>query len=258
MTDTEAYRTTLARLESEQVKADAMSEKRKAAIAAISELIDAADQGADRSRKLFDLFSETAKRLDVPTHATIGNHDVYGTGPKAGVSASDPLRGKKLFEDRQGKALYHSYDHKGWHFVLLDSIGVTAERGFVGLIDAEQIDWLKRDLARVGKTRPVVLLTHVPLLSSVLQIVPDPWKTAPTYLVTTASEVLEVLRPYNVKAVLQGHTHICETVIYNGCQFITSGAVSGNWWKGPRAGHPEGFGVLTVKGDQLSWRYETY
>jgi hypothetical protein len=51
----------------------------------------------------------------------------------------------------------------------------------------------------------------------------------------------------NPKMVLQGHTDIRESVIYNGCQFITSGAVCGRWWKGPREGHPRGFGVLTVR-----------
>jgi hypothetical protein len=34
--------------------------------------------------------------------------------------------------------------------------------------------------------------------------------------------------------------------------------VCGNWWKGPRDGHPEGFAVLTVRGDEVQWRYETY
>ncbi len=96
------------------------------------------------------------------------------------------------------------------------------------------------------------------LVSAVLQIVADPWKTAETYLVTNAREVLEILWPYHPKLVLQGHTHIRESVTYNGCQFVTSGAVCGNWWKGSREGHPEGFGVLTVRGGKIDWRYETY
>jgi hypothetical protein len=40
--------------------------------------------------------------------------------------------------------------------------------------------------------------------------------------------------------------------------FITSGAVCGNWWKGLWLGNPEGFAMLTVKGENISWRYETY
>jgi 3',5'-cyclic-AMP phosphodiesterase len=193
----------------------------------------------------------------MPVHSVPGNHDVFGLSTKSGVLASDPLYGKKMFEDRIGHR-FSSFDHKGWHFILLDSIGVTDDHDFIGLIDQEQLTWLAADLKATGPARPVVLMTHVPIVSAVLQIVPDPWKTPPKYLVTNAQDVLSILAPYNVKAVLQGHTHIRESVIYNGCQFLTSGAVCGNWWKGPRLGHPEGFAVLTVKGDSLSWRYETY
>ena len=70
--------------------------------------------------------------------------------------------------------------------------------------------------------------------------------------------MLEILWPYRPKAVLQGHTHIREKVIYRDCQFLTSGAVCGNWWKGAREGHPEGFAVITVRNGQVDWRYETY
>lgn len=207
--------------------------------------------------ELFDLYASTSKRLSMPVHSVPGNHDVFGLSTKSGVPASDPLYGKKMFEDRIGRR-FSSFDHKGWHFIQLDSIGITSDRDFIGLIDQEQLAWLAADLKATGPATPVVVTTHVPVLSAVLQIVPDPWKTPPKYLVTNAQDVLAILAPYNVKAVLQGHTHIRENVLYNGCQFITSGAVCGNWWKGARLGHPEGFAVLTVKGDTVSWRYETY
>jgi 3',5'-cyclic-AMP phosphodiesterase len=71
-------------------------------------------------------------------------------------------------------------------------------------------------------------------------------------------EVLELFASHNLKAVLQGHTHVRETVLYNGCQFITSGAVCGNWWRGLRFGHPEGFGLITVRNGELTWEYRTY
>jgi 3',5'-cyclic AMP phosphodiesterase CpdA len=210
-----------------------------------------------RALDLFTLYKETAKRLEMPVHSVPGNHDVVGLATASGVATTDPIYGKRTFEDRIGHR-YSSFNHKGWHFILLDSIGITPERGFIGLIDAEQIAWLKSDLAATGPATPIVVLTHIPLVSAVLQIIPDQWKTPATYLVTNSQEVLEILHPYNVKAVLQGHTHIREKVTYNGCQFITSGAVCGNWWKGARLGHPEGFAVLSVKGSDITWTYRTY
>jgi len=210
-----------------------------------------------RGVDLFDLYQRTVARLAMPVHSVPGNHDILGLSSRSGVAPTDPLYGKRLFEDRIGRR-YGSFDYKGWHFVLLDSIGITPERDFIGLIDAEQVAWLKRDLAAAGPGKPIIVMTHIPLLSAVLQIVPDPWKNASKYLVTNSQEILEVFKPYPVKLVLQGHTHIRENVTYNGTQFITSGAVCGNWWKGPRLGHPEGFAMVTVTGNAVSWRYETY
>jgi 3',5'-cyclic AMP phosphodiesterase CpdA len=210
-------------------------------------VFDATEVTYARAKQLFELYGDTLKPITVPVHTVLGNHDVFGTSTD----------GKKLFEDRIGSR-YSSFDHKGWHFVLLDSIGSRPGTPFVGEIDDEQLAWLHGDLARMRPGTPLIAVTHVPLVSSVLQLVPDPWKTAETYLVTNAREVLDILWPHKPKAVLQGHTHIRETVIYNGCQFITSGAVCGNWWKGPREGHPEGFGVVTVRGNELVWRYQTY
>jgi Icc protein len=207
--------------------------------------------------ELFDLYQSTAKRVTVPVHSVPGNHDVFGLSNKSGVAASDPLYGKKMFEDRIGKR-YSTFAHKGWHFVLLDSIGTTPDRTFIGMVDEEQLGWLAETLKPIGTTAPIVVMTHVPVVSAVMQIVPDPWKTPQTYVLQNSIDVLKILAPYNVKMVLQGHTHIREEVIYNGCRFITSGAVCGNWWKGPRLGNPEGFAMLTVKGDNISWRYETY
>lgn len=227
------------------------------AIAGGDLVMDAAEQGRDRAKLQFDLYAEALQRIEVPVRSVPGNHDVFGTSAKSGVSRSDPQFGKKMFADRIGP-VYSSFDHKGVHFVLLDSIGIGADGSFRGEIDDAQLEWLRGDLAKAGKSRPVIAVTHVPLVSAAMQIVPDPWKTPQTYLVTNSRAVLDVFAGYNVRAVLQGHTHIRENVMYDGCQFITSGAVCGNWWKGARLGHPEGFAVVTVAGDSVRWEYRTY
>lgn len=221
-------------------------------------VFDAAEVAYPRAKQVFDLYEETLKPFHSKVYAVPGNHDVFGISSKSGIAPTDPHYGKRIFEDRIGP-LFSSFDHKGWHFVLLDSIAPGKNgRDFVGGIDAAQLEWLRADLKRMKPGTPLVVATHVPLVSGVLQLVADPWKTAETYMVGNSREVLEILWPYQPKVVLQGHTHIRETVTYNGCRFITSGAVCGNWWKGAREGHPEGFAVLTVRGDQIDWRYETY
>jgi 3',5'-cyclic AMP phosphodiesterase CpdA len=185
-------------------------------------VFDAAEVQYPRAKQLFDLYQETLKPFEMPVHAVLGNHDVFGVSSKSGIPQTDPHYGRRIFEDRIGPT-YSSFDHQGWHFVLLDSIGTKpGGRDFIGLIDGPQLDWLRTDLARIKPGTNLVVVTHVPLVSAVLQLVADPWKTPETYLVTNAREVLEILWPYHPKMVLQGHTHIRECVVYNGCQFKTS------------------------------------
>lgn len=220
-------------------------------------VFDVLGAGRPRADALFKLYLENTKRLEIPLHNTIGNHDVFGLYTRSGVAPSAAQYGKRMYEDVIGKR-YYSFDHKGWHFIILDSIGMTAERDYIGEVDDEQLTWLRNDLTAAGTAVPVVLATHIPLLSAFPQIVAPPGAPTRGMLVTNVRDVLKVLEPYKVKAVLQGHTHICETIHYHGTQFITSGAVSGNWWKGKRLGFDEGFGVLTVRGEEITWRYETY
>lgn len=80
----------------------------------------------------------------------------------------------------------------------------------------------------------------------------------PSIVVKNAKEVLEFSSSFNIKLILQGHVHIVEDHGYLHRHIITSGAVCGNWWKGARMGHPEGFAVYTIDGDEIHWKYHTF
>jgi len=217
-------------------------------------VFDALAVPKERARMLFQLYQETVKRLEAPLHNTLGNHDVFGLYEKSGVSPGEVGYGKKMYEDGIGRR-YYSFTYSGWHFVVLDSIGMTPERTYIGEVDEEQLEWLKRDLEAAGKGTPVVVVTHVPLSTGVVQWM-RPKQDRRMIVVQNAADVLELLAQYNVKMVLQGHTHVIETLQYRGIQFVTSGSVAGESWKGPKWGqHPEGFGVLDVEGDEIRWSY---
>ncbi|MBM3737705.1 MAG: metallophosphoesterase [Acidobacteria bacterium] len=220
-------------------------------------VFDALAVPKQRARLLFDLYRDATKRIEAPLHNVLGNHDIFGLYTHSGVLPTESGYGKKMYEDRIGRR-YYSFDAHGWHFIVLDSVGLTPDRLYVGRVDDEQIEWLRRDLEAAGKSTPIVAVTHVPLSTGVLQwMMPrhDPRRI----VVQNASDVLELLHQYNIKAVLQGHTHICERLEYRGCQYITSGSVCGESWKGPKWGvHPEGFGVLRVAGGGITWTYQTY
>ncbi len=213
----------------------------------------------ERATQLFSMYAEAERLLDRPIYHAIGNHDVFGIDRRSGAATGTAGYGKRLFEDRIGST-YRSFDHQGYHFILLDSIHLTGDtKAWEGRVDDRQLAWLEADLAKSGPNVPVIVTVHVPLVTSFysLQPVQDP-ASLPQQIVVNAHEVLQRLEPYPVLAVLQGHTHINECVLYKDCQYLTSGAVSGNWWKGSRWGHPEGFTVVSLREGKLTHRYETY
>lgn len=234
--------------------------KPKLAIAGGDLVFDAFETGYERADQVFKMYSRVTAGLDMPVHATIGNHDLFGISPKAGVPVTHPEFGKKMFAHRVGQGrTYRSFDFREWHFILLDSIFVTPDHSYEGRIDDEQFSWLQQDLRAVGSTRPVVLVTHIPFFSIFPALQNGSTQAvSSSVVIANTKQVLDFCADYNIKLLLQGHLHVVEDHRYKGSQYITSGAVCGNWWKGVRMGHPEGFAVYTVQGDQVTWSYRTY
>ena len=218
-------------------------------------IMDALGQNFSRADSLYNLYEETVKNLKMPVYSTMGNHEIFGLYTKSGVNPDHPEYGKKLYEDRLAQR-YYSFDHKNWHFIVLDGMGFTEDRHYYGVVDKEQLEWLKNDLEKTGKDRPVAISIHIPLLSVGEQIMAGPTEAfGQVSIITNAHEVISLLEQYNVKMVLQGHLHFLEDIYYNGIHYITGGAVSSNWWKGPRYGMEEGFVEVNVSGEDFNWEY---
>jgi 3',5'-cyclic AMP phosphodiesterase CpdA len=222
-------------------------------------VFDAAAVPRKRAGQLFDLYQQAEDLLGVPIYHTIGNHDVVGVFSRSGVSPTEPGYGKQMFEQRIGHS-YYSFNRNGYHFIVLDSIFLTGDREWEARIDPGQLQWLAQDLAGIDRQTPIIAVSHVPLATSFnsYQAPDGKVRQKPTLVVTNAFEVLALLAPYRLIAVLQGHIHINEVVSYGEIQFITSGAVCGNWWRGPRWNSPEGFSVISLRSGTLIHRYETY
>lgn len=234
-------------------------EKVEFAIQGGDHVFDSLGVPKERSLSLFDLYKKTEQELGMKTYHTIGNHDCVGVYAKSGVSLDDPAFGKRYYEEHVGKT-YYSFDHKGVHFVVLDSIGFTDDRRYEGRVDAAQLAWLGKDLGALEAKTPVIVSTHIPLVTAMDCYVPRPEKPEKHHgvSVVNSDEVLNLFAGRNVIGVLQGHTHVNEVVTWHGVPFVTSGAVSGNWWHGTRLGAPEGYTVVSVKDGRMQTRYETY
>jgi Icc protein len=223
-------------------------------------VFDALGVSRSRADMLFDLYQHTEATIQAPLHHAIGNHDLYGVLTKSGATPTDPGYGKKMFEDRIGTRTYYSFDHRGYHFIVLDSIFPTPDRLWEGRIDDAQLQWLAQDLAALPPTAPIIVVSHVPLITGYLAYGPKPDGTPryDTVNVANSADVIALFAKHNVLAVLQGHLHINELVDYKKCQYVCCGAVCGNWWHGPRLDFPEGFTIVSLREGKISWRYETY
>ncbi len=244
-----AHGTDLAMREARKVKADF-------AIQGGDHVFDALGVPKERAVQLFDLYGKTEQDLGMKVYHTLGNHDNFGVYTASGAATTDPEYGKKMFIERFGPT-YYSFDHKGVHFIVLDSIGITPDRHYEARMDDDQLAWLAKDLAAQGAAKPVVVATHIPLVTAVPSYTPPAPQAAHGDGFANGPAAIKLFEGHNVLAVLQGHTHVNERVEWHGVPYITSGAVCGNWWHGTRLGTPEGFTVVTIADGKLTTRYET-
>jgi len=219
-------------------------------------VMDVMDQDAATSKGLFDLFKKTlGDGTGLPVHHCIGNHDVFGWGHKKGTTPEHPEYGKRMVSDALELAKpYHAFDHKGWRFYALDSIQ-PSPGGYVGYIDEEQFDWLRRDLESKPAATPAVVVTHIPILTvTVIRetgkgFKDDAYQIPIGGMCRGANTLTALFAKHNVRLALSGHIHQLDRIDYRGVTFICDGAVSGGWWKGPNEGVQEGFGVLDLAPD---------
>ena len=180
------------------------------------------------------------KGLRAPMKIIVGEHDWY---------LDMGAKWRELF----GEDVY-SFDHKGVHFVALNSVvekdfwtakGYTPEQRMnivAGLDDArqsrfevgeEQRDWLAKDLAKVDKKTPVVVLSHSPLYKYY-----ENWN----FWTADADEVQALLFPFETVTVLHGHTH---QLLTNRIKNIAFHGLLSTAWPWPYA--PTGLPEYTVQ-----------
>lgn len=223
-------------------------------------VMDAFGESFKRSVEQFDLYNNISSELNAPVYNAIGNHDVFGIYEESGVDAAHPEYGKQMYKNRIGGGkTYYSFDHKNWHFMILDAIGITDDNKYMGIIDSVQIDWVKNDIQNIEKDTPIIVVAHIPFITVYKQLIYGyPAELTPSLVVTNSFDVLKLFDGYNLKLVLQGHLHIVEEIIFKDIHFLTGGAICGKWWEGAEHGFEEGFIVIDVKKNDFSWEFIDY
>ena len=146
----------------------------------------------------------------------------------------------KLYLERYGKNAkgrgWYSFDHKDVHFVGLSN--VVALEG-LGKLGADQLEWLKADLAGHPASRPVVVFAHIPLWS----IYPDwGWGTE------DSAQALGYLKRFGSVTVLNGHIHQVMQKVEGNVTFHTAMSTA---FPQPAPGAAKAPGPMKVPDDKL-------
>lgn len=218
--------------------------------------------GKEEFADQIDLYKNVSDRLKMPYYNLIGNHDVFGWSSRRKVSVDDPDLGKKLIMDKlKMPNSFYSFNYKGWHFVMMDSIHpVQADHGpsYKAAFGDAQLEWLRFDLGKHHKM-PTVIVTHIAAFCHITQMKGDTkGNSIGNMVVEDTVRFRQIIERHNVKAVLQGHSHIPEDYFYNGVWYITSQAVSAAWWGGNWLGYQPGYTVFRTSGENLSWEKKVF
>jgi len=222
-------------------------------------ITDGFQSSAETVAPRWDAYMKMHSAIHTAIYPVLGNHDLVAAIPEDGTPASaDP---RAIYRAKMGlERTWYAFDAGGYRFFILDSVQVTGdELKFEGRISEEQLDWLRGELASLPAQRPLVVVTHLPLLTGFYQATEGATAPAPrNRVVVNSGEVLALFEGRNLLAVLQAHLHVNERVWWRGTTFITGGAICAKWWRGPWHGTEEGFGVLTLEGNQVGWEYVDY
>jgi 3',5'-cyclic AMP phosphodiesterase CpdA len=138
---------------------------------------------------------------------------------------------------------YYSFDHKGVHFVVLNSILTTDEwtykrwptgeqrmlemagldnpNGSPFMVGEKQREWLAKDLAGIAKDTPLVVFSHSPI-----QKIYKGWN----FWTDDAEQVQALLQPFSKVNVVYGHVH---QIQYNQIGNISFNSVMATAWPWP-------------------------
>ncbi len=216
---------------------------------------------ADNARTAlqWDLWSRVLKSdCSLPVRSCIGNHDVWGwSKEKSQTTGLEPNWGKRRATDLlQLDERYFTFAQGGWQFIVLDSVHKppAGQVGYMGQLDEAQFDWLAQTLRDVPESSPVLVLSHIPILSASAILwasqKDQDFRVSRALMHTDCVRLKNLFAKHpNVKLCLSGHLHLVDRVDYNGVTYLCNGAVCGSWWNGRHKDCEEGYAILDLYDD---------
>ena len=211
-------------------------------------------------------YAELQKSYRTSVFNTIGNHDhdPYTTSDWEAEKTYRSILGPNWYSLNLGQV----------HYVILDNIkyinngggpGVIGDRTSSDILNDDQMDWLKKDLALVAdKTAPLVIVMHAPLYSK-------PSVSGTTgYHLANGNTLVTYLTAQGFSNVLflTGHAHINHRVTFSAkVSEHNIGAICATWWWTGNTGYagnhicrdgsPGGYGIYEINGKKMEWYYKS-
>jgi 3',5'-cyclic AMP phosphodiesterase CpdA len=137
----------------------------------------------------FDIVAEVLKGFKGgSTFFVPGEHDLF---------ADDGKRYLERYRKGTQGTGWQSFDYRGVHFVGLVNV-MNLKAGKLGVLGQDQIDWLKKDVANLGTSTPIVVFAHVPVWT-----VYEKWGWG----TEDSEQALALLKRFASVTVLNGHVH---------------------------------------------------
>jgi hypothetical protein len=215
---------------------------------------------------LYELYLRETKKFSMPVWSAPGNHEIFGIERHLSlVSPKNPLYGKKMFRNYLGPN-YYSFNYGGVHFVALDDVDYE-DLWYYGHVDSLQVEWLKKDLAAVPASQPVVTFAHMPFFSGGLSLSnfeedgpgrsleKQKGKTHYRHVVSNAQELLGIISKHPYPLSLAGHFHARQIFLFEAqgqkTRYEQTAAIVGPAGEGAVT-MVSGFTLYTVKNGQIS------
>ncbi|GAA3413744.1 metallophosphoesterase family protein [Paenibacillus hodogayensis] len=136
-------------------------------------------------RFLRSFLQEEERALGVPIHVALGNHDTR-----------EPFREGYLEEEPSDASYYYSFRNAGLRVVVLNTqVPGTHD----GRLDAEQLDWLKQELAEPAPVGTILVHHHPVVLT--------PTAMMDSHLLQNPQDLAAAIEGSDVIGLLSGHIH---------------------------------------------------
>lgn len=201
-----------------------------------------------------DAYRQVLALLRPPVRNTVGNHELM-VGEANPFAAYEALFGPP----------YYSFNVGRVHYVALcgmvPDLGYNDYRNVHGRVTEDELHWLRQDLAAKPKGAPVVVFSHIPLVTTYAERRGTTAKAVPWWVMTNADEVIDLLAAHDTRLVLQGHLHENERTVRDGIEFVSSASIAGRWWSRQWPpdigvdGAPRGYRRVEADGTKIAHRF---